>query len=144
MQIDLYTDGGARGNPGPAAVGAVVKKDSQVVENYAETIGRATNNQAEYRAVIFGLQKIKSLYGKQKVKQVEVNVFVDSELLANQLNHKYKIKNEEIQSLFIEVWNLMLDFKKVSFNHIRREENKEADKLLNQALDGAGDNKSLF
>jgi ribonuclease HI len=144
MKVDLYTDGGARGNPGPAAIGVVIKQEGQVVEKYGDTIGKATNNQAEYRALVSGLKKARSLFGKKKAKDLEINVFADSELLVKQLNHQYKIKDEAIQKLFIEIWNLVLDFREVKFNHVKREENKEADELLNQALDGKGGSQSLF
>lgn len=128
----IYTDGGARGNPGPAAIGAVVG-DKQ----YGETIGRATNNVAEYRAVIFALKKARQLIGKDKAATTVVEVRSDSELLVNQLNGEYKIKEEDFFPLFIEIWNLKQDFKSVAFRHIPREQNKIADRMVNEALDGA-------
>lgn len=114
MKIHLYTDGGSRGNPGPAAVGAVVKQNDQVIKKYGETIGEATNNEAEYQAVLFGLKKVKLLYGKKEVKKIQVEVMLDSELVAKQLNHEYKIKEETLVPLFIELWNLIIDFKKLT------------------------------
>jgi ribonuclease HI len=135
MKITINADGGARGNPGPAAIGVVIKKDGQVIKKYGETIGRATNNQAEYQAVIFALKKAKLLFGKKKAKEMEIEFNVDSELLAKQMNHEYKIKEEDLQVLFIKIWNLMLDFKQVAFKHVKREENKEPDYLVNLALD---------
>lgn len=128
----IYTDGGARGNPGPAAIGAMVGD-----REYGEAIGRATNNIAEYRAVIFALKKAKQILGKEKAAETEVEVRSDSELLVNQLNGKYKIKEEDFFPLFIEIWNLRQDFAGAVFRHIPREQNKIADKLVNQALDGA-------
>lgn len=128
----IYTDGGARGNPGPAAIGAVVG-DKQ----YGEAIGRATNNIAEYRAVIFALKKAKQLIGKEKCARTKIEVRSDSELLVSQLNGEYKIKEEDFFPLFIEIWNLRQDFGGVIFRHIPREQNKLADRLVNQALDGA-------
>jgi ribonuclease HI len=104
-------------------------------KQFGHYIGNKTNNEAEYQAVIFGLKKIKQLAGKDKIRNIEVECFLDSELVERQLNHIYKIKEENIQKLFIEVWNMMLDFGKVSFYHIPREKNKIADKLVNEALD---------
>lgn len=124
----LYTDGGARGNPGPAGIGVVLKSDNKQL-TFKKYIGEATNNQAEYQAVIFGLQKAKEL-GAQ-----EVDVFLDSELVQQQLSQKYKIKNPDLGPLFVKVWNLAVGFKKVKYVHIRRSDNKLADKLVNEAID---------
>lgn len=129
MKFIIYIDGGARGNPGPAAIGVVAGNKS-----YQERIGSTTNNVAEYKAAIFALKKAKQLLGKEKSKS-EVEIRTDSELLYKQLNGQYKIKNKELQPLFIEIWNLQQDFKKVKFIHIAREENRLADRLVNQALD---------
>lgn len=129
-KLVIYTDGGSRGNPGPAALGAVVGD-----REYGEYLGEMTNNQAEYRAVIFALKKAKQLMGSKKAEDAEVEVRMDSELIVKQLNGEYKIKEPELQPLFVEVWNLRLDFKKVDFRHVRREQNKAADSLVNQALD---------
>ncbi len=133
-KIIIYTDGGARGNPGPAGIGAVIRGKG-LDKEYGEYIGNGTNNEAEYKALIFALKKTKSLVGKIKAKQVELNCFLDSELIVKQLNHEYKIENENMQKFFIEVWNLMLDYKSVTFSHVRREDNKDADRLVNEALD---------
>lgn len=132
-QIIIYTDGGSRGNPGPAAIGVVITNG--IRKSYAEYIGETTNNEAEYRAVIFALKKIKLLYGKSKVKNSEIIIRSDSELLVSQLNGKYKISHPKIAEFFIEVWNLKIDFGKTIFEHIVREKNKEADRLVNDALD---------
>ena len=131
-KIVMYTDGGSRNNPGPAAVGVYIET---LRKQYGHYIGQKTNNEAEYEAVIFGLKKIKQLVGKDKIKDTEIEIYLDSELVERQLNHVYKIKEENIQKLFIEVWNMMLDFGKVTFNHVPREKNKIADKLVNEALD---------
>jgi len=135
MKITIYTDGGARGNPGPAAIGVVIKKEGQTLKKYFQFIGEATNNQAEYEAVIFALKKVKLLFGRKKAKTMALEVYTDSELMARQLNHQYKIKEEDLQPLFLKVWNLILNFGQVSFKHITRQQNKEADRLVNQALD---------
>jgi ribonuclease HI len=129
-KLIIYTDGGARSNPGPAAIGVVVGS-----KEYGEAIGSTTNNVAEYKAVIFGLKKAKHLLGGEKAAEAEIEVRSDSELIVSQLNAKYKIKDDDLKPLFIDVWNLRQDFKEVSFVHIPREENKEADRLVNRALD---------
>lgn len=129
-KLIIYTDGGSRGNPGPAAMGVVVGS-----REYSEYLGEMTNNQAEYKAVIFALRKVKQLVGKKKAKEAEVEVRMDSELVAKQLNGEYKIKEPELKPLFVEVWNLRLDFKRVDFKYVPREQNKKADKLVNEILD---------
>jgi len=131
-KIIIYTDGGSRNNPGPAAVGVWIET---LNKKYGECIGEKTNNEAEYEALIFGLKKLKSLLGKNKTRTHEIICYLDSELVVKQLSHKYKLTEEHIQKLFIQVWNLMLDFGKVTFHHIPREKNKIADALVNQALD---------
>lgn len=128
----MYTDGGARNNPGPAAVGVWVET---LNKKYGEYIGEKTNNEAEYEALIFGLKKLKQVVGKDKTKSTAIECRLDSELVVKQLNHEYKLKEKRIQEYFIEIWNLMLDFGSVSFQHIPREKNKIADALVNEALD---------
>lgn len=128
----ISTDGGSRGNPGPAALGAIVGG-----KEYGEYLGIMTNNQAEYLALVFALKKAKALLGKTKAKQTEVEVRMDSELIVKQMQGLYKIENEKLQPYFMEIWNLRLDFKKVTFKHIPREENKAADRMVNKALDEA-------
>ena len=144
MKITIYTDGGARGNPGPSAIGVVIFQEGEAPKKYGEYIGEGTNNQAEYKAVVFALKKVKQLFSKQKAKEAEITVFSDSELLVKHLNHQYKIKEGELQSLFLEVWNLALDFKQVNFQHIKREKNKEADEMVNQALDAQTNKQTLW
>ncbi len=144
MKLVVYTDGGARGNPGPAAIGVVIQSQGQTIKKYAELIGQATNNQAEYQAVIFALKKVKLLFGKKKAKAMEIEICLDSELVTKQLNHQYKIKEKDLQPLFIKVWNLVLDFGQVSFKYISRQKNKEADGLVNQVLDGQEKSQTLL
>ncbi|KKR48689.1 MAG: Ribonuclease H [Candidatus Magasanikbacteria bacterium GW2011_GWC2_40_17] len=130
MQLFIYTDGGARGNPGPAAAGIVIKNVSgETISSFGEYLGETTNNQAEYRALIFALEKSMELGGS------EITCFSDSELMVKQLNHEYKIRNVDLAPLFLKIHNLSIKFKKISFHHIVREKNKEADKLVNQILD---------
>lgn len=128
--LEIFTDGGARGNPGPAAIGVVVGGKS-----YGEYIGEATNNVAEYKALIFALKKAIALLGKTKADETDIRCNMDSELIVNQLNGAYKIKDPDLQPLFIEVWNLKQDFQSVAFTHIPREKNKRADEQVNKALD---------
>ncbi len=142
--IAVYTDGGARGNPGPAALGVVFKDSSgRTIGGYGEHLGTATNNEAEYQAVVFALQKLKALAGKDAAKSISVAVHLDSELVARQLGGSYKINEDRLVPFFIKIWNARLDFKSVEFRHIPREENKEADRLVNEALDRAG-GRQLF
>ena len=144
-KIIIYTDGGSRGNPGPAAFGVVIcNEKGELVKNYSEYLGEATNNEAEYKAVIFALKKTKALYGKTAVKNTEVEVKSDSELLIKQLNGGYKILDSKIQPLFLKVWNLKIDFGELKFTLIPREKNREADKLVNEALDSQQKKQTLF
>ncbi|NTU66569.1 MAG: ribonuclease HI family protein [Candidatus Moranbacteria bacterium] len=141
-KIVVYTDGGSRGNPGPAAVGVWIET---LGKKYGEYIGdNRTNNEAEYEALIFALKKIKQLVGKDKTKTKQVECYLDSELVVKQLNHEYKLKDERIQDYFIEIWNLMLDFGGVTFTHVLREKNKVADAMVNEALDAKANQGSLI
>ena len=145
-KIIIYTDGGSRGNPGKAAIGVVFCNErEQEIKKFGEYLGdNITNNEAEYQAVIFALKKFKALFGKKITEVSEVEVKSDSELLVNQMNGKYKLENEKIQKFFIEIWNLKIDFKQVKFKAIPREKNKEADRLVNEALDGQMTSQKLF
>jgi len=145
-KITIYTDGGSRGNPGKAAIGVVFYNEKdQIIKKYGEYVGdNLTNNDAEYMAVIFALKKFKSLFGKSIAEISEVEIRSDSELLVKQMNGEYKLSDEKIQKFFIEIWNLKIDFKNVKFKHIPREKNTEADRLVNEALDGEGSNQQLF
>lgn len=131
----IHADGGARGNPGPAALGVVIEGAGFEKKEYGEYLGLTTNNVAEYRAVIFGLKKLKQLIGKDRAAQSKISVRADSELLVRQMNGEYKIKEPNMQELFIELWNLRLDFGGVKFEHIPREQNSAADRMVNYALD---------
>jgi len=135
-KLIVYTDGGSRGNPGPAGIGVVIANgQGQTIKKYSQDIGEKTNNEAEYEAVIFALQKIRHLFGKQKTKDLELEIRMDSELVARQLAGKYKIIEEKLFPLVIKIWNLRMDFGKIEFIEISREKNREADRLANEAMD---------
>jgi len=130
MKLKIFTDGGARGNPGPAGVGAVIENEKgDILFKGGKYIGETTNNQAEYQAVIFALEKAKELKG------VELDFYLDSQLVVEQLNGNYKVKNPELAKQFLKIYNLQQQFKKVNYTHVYREENKLADQMVNEAID---------
>ena len=130
--LEIYSDGGSRGNPGPAAIGVVIKFD-QKVEEISECIGVATNNVAEYTAVIHALNWVKENINDTSIS---IDFFLDSQLVVEQLKGNYKMKNEGLKPLFWTIRGLIMDLGGiVSFTHIPREENCEADALVNKALD---------
>jgi ribonuclease HI len=134
-KIIIYTDGGAIKNPGPAAIAFLFCNErKKIFKKFSQYIGEKTNNEAEYQAAILALQKLKSFLGKKLAKVTEVEIRSDSELLVNQMTGKYKILEERLQPLFLKLWNLKLDFKKVKFKLISRRKNKEADKLVKEVL----------
>lgn len=135
-KLIVHIDGGARGNPGPAALGVVVADaQGKVLVEYAQVLGVKTNNEAEYSAAILALEKIKARWGKQKIKEMSIEIYSDSQLLVEQINGRYKIVNSKLVPLFLKLWNLKTEFGEVAFNQVSREENQEADRLVNQALD---------
>src|SRR3989339_2091072 len=145
-KITIFTDGGSRNNPGPSAVGVVFcNEKGQSFKEYGEYLGdNMTNNEAEYRAVIFALSKFKALFGKKLAENTEIELRADSELVVKQLNGQYRLENPKIQQFFIEIWNLKFDFKSVKFKHIPRERNREADRLVNKALNAEGTAQKIF
>jgi len=145
-KIIIYTDGGSRGNPGLAGIGVVFcNEKNQIIKEYAEYLGdRMTNNEAEYNAVIFALKKFKLLFGKELAKKSEIEIRSDSELMIKQLNAQYKVLDEKIQPLFLQIWNLKFDFNKIKFKQIPRERNKDADRLANEAMDGKAKEQKLI
>ncbi len=144
-KIIIFIDGGSRGNPGNSAIGVVFKDNNgRVIKEYSEFIGKKTNNQAEYEALIFALKKAKLIFGKNKIKEISFEIRSDSTLLVKQMKGEYKIKNKEIQELFLEAWNLKIDFPEISFLLVPREENKEADRMVNIALDKMESEQKLF
>lgn len=129
-KLVIYTDGGARGNPGPAAIGVVVYgKGEKPLKQVSQYIGETTNNQAEYKALIRGLTEAQTLGA------TELECFLDSELVVKQLTGKYKIKETGLSALAIDALRLTNKFLKVEFKHVPREKNSLADSLVNEALD---------
>jgi len=129
LEVQTYSDGGARGNPGPAATGSLIKQGERVLWELGEYIGETTNNQAEYRALIKALEQAKAIGAKK------IHCFLDSELLVKQLKREYRVKEPTLQVLYLKAYNLAQEFSSISFTHIRREYNKHADRLVNEALD---------
>ena len=130
MRLLVHVDGGARGNPGPAAIGAVVSTpDGEVLEEAAQGIGEATNNVAEYRALLFGLERARA-FGA-----TEVEVINDSELVARQLQGAYKVKHAGLRPLYDQAMEALERFERWSVRSVPREQNAHADRLVNAALD---------
>ena len=130
MKARLSTDGGARGNPGPAAYGFVVESDDgHVLAAQGERIGRATNNVAEYNGLVAGMRKAADL------GVTELEVVSDSELLVKQMQGEYRVKNEALRALWEEATDLERRFRRVRYTSVRREHNELADRLVNKALD---------
>ena len=133
MNARLFTDGGARGNPGPAAAAYVLEaEDGTVLDARGEAIGTATNNVAEYRALVAGLAKAVEL------GVGDLEVVSDSELLVKQMNGEYRVKNAALQELSLEAARLARNLERVRYRAVRRAENELADRLVNEALDAAG------
>jgi ribonuclease HI len=133
-RVTVNVDGGARGNPGPAAIGVVLRDgDGRVLEEVGEKIGEATNNVAEYKALLRGIE----LAAAQGAGELEL--IGDSELVVRQVEGRYKVKNAGIKPLHAEVKRALGDFDAWSIRHVRRENNADADRLVNEALDGVLD-----
>jgi ribonuclease HI len=130
MKLTVNVDGGARGNPGPAAIGVVVRDgDGAVLEERGERIGTATNNVAEYRALLLGIERA----GEMGASELEL--IGDSELVVRQVKGEYKVKDAALRELHGEVKEALRRFARWSIRHVRREQNAEADRLVNQVLD---------
>jgi ribonuclease HI/probable phosphoglycerate mutase len=144
-KLIIHIDGGARGNPGPSALGVSFSKETgEMLKEFSQCLGKKTNNEAEYMALIFALKKIKVLFGKEKIKHLPIEIKSDSELLIKQMNGQYKIKESSLQKLFIEAWNLKIGFKDLKFCSVPREKNKRTDKLVNEILDAELNVQKLF
>ena len=136
-KIIIYTDGGSRNNPGVAGAGVyVVDEKGNEILKLKKFLGIQTNNWAEYEALILGLKRIKDEFG-EKIKKISFEVRMDSQLIVRQINGVYRVKEPSLLKQFVKVNNLKASFSKIIFNHIPRSENKEADKLANEAMDEA-------
>jgi ribonuclease HI len=132
MKVVVHVDGGARGNPGPAAAAAVVSTpDGEVIDEASEFIGHATNNVAEYRGLLLGLERAKAVGG------TEIELYNDSELVANQINGRYKVKHADMKPLHAEAIERLRAFGRWRVRSVPRSQNAAADALVNQALDAA-------
>jgi ribonuclease HI len=131
VSLNIYTDGAARGNPGPAGAGAVLTgDDGQVVAEVCRYLGEMTNNQAEYRAMILAIEEAR------RIGATKIAIFTDSELIVKQLSGEYRVKNEGIKPLHEEILRLLREIGEYTIQHVPRENNKHADKLANLAIDG--------
>ena len=129
-KIYINADGGARRNPGSAAIGIIIyDENGNLLEKYKERVGDTTNNVAEYTAVLMALQRAKELGASS------VHLRMDSELVQRQMTGVYRVKQPHLQTIFLQIQRLMQDFVRVSFEHVRREKNKRADELANEAMD---------
>jgi ribonuclease HI len=132
VKLIVHVDGGARGNPGPAAAAAVVTTpEGEVLDEASEFLGRATNNVAEYRGLILGLDRAKALGA------TEIEVYNDSELVAHQINGRYKVKHADMKPLYLEAMERLRAFGRWRVRSVPRAQNAAADALVNQALDAA-------
>lgn len=128
-RIEIYIDGGSRGNPGPAGIGVVILDErGKKIKDIAKYIGETTNNIAEYNALLYGLEEVLI------IRADEILINMDSELVAKQLSGDYRVKDSNIKPLFERALNMLKSFKSFEIKHIEREKNKEADKLVNKAI----------
>ena len=135
QKIIIYTDGGARGNPGPAGIGVQMLQGEKVVKEISEYIGEQTNNYAEYMALIRALEEAQKLFGTE-LRDMVVEVRMDSELIVRQMQGVYKVKEPTLKELFAKVATLKMEsVPNLTFAHVRREKNKRADELVNAAID---------
>lgn len=144
-KLIIFIDGGSRGNPGPAAFGVVITDEKgNTLKKYSQYLGKTTNNEAEYQALIFALKKAKALFGRQRIKTLALEIRSDSELLVKQMQGEYKVLEPKIQPLFLTAWNLVIDFKNLKFSLIPRQANKTADRLVNETLDNKSREQKLI
>jgi ribonuclease HI len=127
-RLEIYIDGASKGNPGPAGVGVVISRGEEVLKNISEYIGTATNNIAEYRALIAALRAATDL------KAVSVKIYTDSQLLYRQMKKEYRVKDPHIAVLYQQALSFMRNFEEITLEHIPRENNRGADKLATQAV----------
>ncbi|MCX6781301.1 MAG: ribonuclease HI family protein [Candidatus Magasanikbacteria bacterium] len=130
MKLITYTDGGSRGNPGPAALGVVIKNaHGETIEAFGTYIGHTTNNQAEYQALVAAMETA------TKLGATEVACFLDSELIVKQMKREYRVRDLALQTHYLKIYNMAQKIGHVTFTHVPREKNKEADAEVNKALD---------
>lgn len=130
MELNIYTDGASRGNPGPAGIGVLIKDGSNnIKEELADYIGEATNNEAEYQAIIAGLKKARELNSES------ISLFSDSQLVIKQLTGEYRVRSEKLKPYYLEIKELLQDLPDCDFQYIPREENYKADELANLGID---------
>lgn len=135
MRFTLFADGGSRGNPGPAGSGAIIRDEAgHTVATVSEFLGVATNNVAEYTAVLRGLEALADLLG-EKSREAEVAIYMDSMLVVKQMSGEWKLKNAGLRPLAARVHEVAHRFKSVSFAHVYRDKNADADRLANEAMD---------
>lgn len=136
QRILIHTDGGARGNPGPAGAGAVLKRaDGEVIAEVSEYLGERTNNWAEYQALILALTALEKQLPSSELKDAAVEVYMDSELIVKQLSGEYRVKEPALKEQHAIVRSLLERLPRVVFRHVRRAENEKADQLANDAMD---------
>lgn len=131
-RVVMYSDGGSRGNPGPSALGVYIET---LGIRYGEFLGRGTNNEAEYAAILSGMKRVLSEIGSERARQTELECRMDSELAMRQLTGRYRVKHPHMKRWFDLIQTEKPNFAQVRFRHVPREENKEADKMVNDALD---------
>jgi ribonuclease HI len=132
----IHADGGSRGNPGPAGAGAMIRDElGSSVASVSQYLGIRTNNYAEYEAVILALATLARLVGKKKTGEIDVMVKMDSELVVKQMRGEYKVKHPTMKEQYARLAHALKDFKRVSFSHVPREQNADADTLANEAMD---------
>ena len=135
-KFTLYCDGASRGNPGPASIGAILLKENQEepVATVSEAIGTATNNEAEYRSLLAGTRAFLNMVGAELTDSL-LQIRMDSELVVKQIKGEYRVKNEKLKSFYTDIKSVLAQIPNWNIQHVRRELNKEADKLANAALD---------
>ena len=137
IKLYIHTDGGAKGNPGPAAIGVIIKNEkADIIKTISRRIGESTNNVAEYKAVIYALEYLKSLYSHQDQNNFNIFFYLDSSLVVNQINGCFKIKYNKLRNLLLQIRQLENEIGgSIYYQQIPREQNKEADLLVNQAFE---------
>lgn len=140
----MYSDGGARGNPGPAGAGVYIEDgEGNVVKEIAKFLGKRTNNWAEYEAVVLGLEALKKQFGS-KLTSMDIELRMDSELVVRQLTGVYRVKNKDLLAQYMKIQVMRAEyFPNIKIKHVRREKNKDADRLANDAMDRGSSRKAL-